>query len=180
MRIYTRGGDDGTTALGNGLRCSKAATRVDAYGDVDELNSAIGVLLAESLPEAASVELTRVQDALFYVGAFLADPAGRHRVPTELLPALWLERWIDQMDADLSPLRNFVLPGGCRAAALAHVARSVCRRAERQVVALCDEGETSASDVLPLLNRLSDALFVCARWLNRQAGVGDVAWQARG
>lgn len=180
MRIYTRGGDDGTTALGNGLRVSKAAQRVDAYGDVDELNSAIGALLAESLPEPAAAELTRVQDALFHVGAFLADPAGRHRVPTELLHALWLERWIDQMDAELSPLRNFVLPGGCRAAALAHVARSVCRRAERQVVALCDGGEASVSDVLPLLNRLSDALFVCARWLNRHAGVGDVAWKARG
>ena len=180
MRIYTRGGDDGSTALGNGLRVSKAARRVDAYGEVDELNSAIGVLLAEPLPEWVATELTRVQDTLFHVGAFLADPGGRHRVPAELLHAVWLERWIDQMDAELPPLRNFVLPAGCRAAALAHLARSICRRAERRVVTLREEGETSVGDVLPLLNRLSDALFVCARWLNLRAGVGDVAWKARG
>jgi cob(I)alamin adenosyltransferase len=180
VKIYTRSGDDGSTALGNGRRVSKATQRVDAYGDVDELNSAVGVLLAERPPEPTATELTRVQDALFHVGAFLADPGGRHRVPAELLHAAWLERWIDQMDAELPALRSFVLPGGSRPAALAHVARSACRRAERQVVALCDEGETSASEVLPLLNRLSDALFVCARWLNRRAGVGDVAWKARG
>ena len=180
VRIYTRSGDDGSTALGNGLRVSKAANRVGAYGEVDELNAAVGVLLAEPLPERAAAELTRVQDVLFHVGALLADPTGRHRVPSELLHPVWLERWIDQMDAELPPLRNFVLPGGCRPAALAHVARAVCRRAERLAVALVEGGETSAADVLPLLNRLSDALFVCARWLNRQAGGGDVVWKARG
>lgn len=180
MRIYTRGGDDGSTALGNGQRVSKAAPRVEAYGEVDELNSAVGVLLAETLPERATAELTRAQDALFHVGAFLADPTGRHRVPAELLQAGWLERWIDQMDAELPPLRHFVLPAGSRAAALAHLARAICRRAERRVVGLREGGDLAAGDVLPLLNRLSDALFVCARWLNLRAGVGDVAWKARG
>jgi cob(I)alamin adenosyltransferase len=180
VRIYTRSGDDGSTALGNGLRVSKAAHRVAAYGEVDELSSAVGVLLAEPLPERAAAELTRTQDVLFHVGALLADPGGRHRVPADLLHPVWLERWIDQMDAELPPLRNFVLPGGCRPAALAHVARAVCRRAEREVVSLCEEGETTAAEVLPLLNRLSDALFVCARWLNHLAGRGDIVWKARG
>ena len=180
MRIYTRGGDDGSTALGSGRRVSKAAQRVVAYGEVDELNSVVGVLLAERLPEPAAAELARVQDALLHVGAFLADPGGRRRVPPELAQPAWLERWIDQMEADLPALRSFVLPGGTRAAALAHLARSVCRRAERQVVALCEQEESPAAEVLPLLNRLSDALFVCARWLNLQGGLADVAWRSRG
>lgn len=179
MRIYTRSGDDGSTALGNGQRVSKAAQRVAAYGDVDELNSALGVLRAEPLPAPAATELAHVQDALFQIGAFLADPSGRHRVPAELLHPVWLERWIDAMDAELPPLRNFVLPAGCRAAAAAHLARSICRRAERGVVALHESGETPVAEVLPLLNRLSDALFVCARWLNLHAGVGDAAWKGR-
>ncbi len=180
MRIYTRSGDDGSTALGNGQRVSKAGERVAAYGDVDELNSAIGVLRVEAIPARAATELAHIQDALFHIGAFLADPSGRHRVPAELLQPLWLERWIDAMDAELPPLRSFVLPAGCRAAALAHVARAVCRRAERAVVGLRDGGESSAGGVLPFLNRLSDALFVCGRWLNQQAGVADVAWKGRG
>jgi cob(I)alamin adenosyltransferase len=180
VRIYTRGGDDGSTALGNGQRISKAADRVAAYGDVDELNSALGVLRAESLPAPAEGELARVQDALFHVGAFLSDPSGRHRVPSEVAHPAWLERWIDAMDAELPPLRSFVLPAGSRPAALAHVARSICRRAERTVVALRDGGEPSVGEILPLINRLSDALFVCARWLNQRAGVADVTWKARG
>jgi cob(I)alamin adenosyltransferase len=180
VKIYTRSGDDGSTALGNGQRVSKAAQRVAAYGDVDELNSALGVLRAEHLPARAEAELAHVQDALFHLGAFLADPTGRHRVPAELAHVVWLERWIDAMDAELPPLRNFVLPAGSRPAALAHAARSICRRAERAVVALRDSGEAAAEEILPLLNRLSDALFVCARWLNLHAGVGDVAWKGRG
>ena len=180
MRIYTRSGDDGSTALANGRRVSKAALRVDAYGQVDELNSAIGVLVAMLAPEPAPAELTRAQDALFHVGAFLADPAGKHHAPADLLHAGWLERWIDQMESELAPLRNFILPGGSRAAAFAHLARAVCRRAERQVVALHEAGETSVDEVLPLLNRLSDALFVCARWLNHRAGATDVVWRPRG
>jgi len=180
VRIYTRSGDDGSTALGNGSRVSKSAERVSAYGDVDELNSALGVLLAEGLPDRAAAELTKVQDALFHVGALLADPGGRHRLPAELAHVVWLERWIDQMEAELQPLRNFVLPGGTRAAALAHLARAVCRRAERRVVALRESHEDSVGEVLPLLNRLSDALFVCARWLNLKGGAADVVWKARG
>ncbi len=180
MKIYTRSGDDGSTALGNGERVSKAAPRVAAYGDIDELNSALGILRAETLPAPAAGELARVQDALFHVGACLADPSGRHRVPAELLHPIWLERWIDAMDGELPPLRSFVLPAGCRAATAAHLARSICRRAERGIVALQQSGEASVAEVLPLLNRLSDALFVCARWLNLKAGVADVAWKGRG
>jgi cob(I)alamin adenosyltransferase len=180
VKIYTRSGDDGSTALGDGHRVSKAAQRVAAYGDVDELNSALGVLRAEPIPARAAAELAHVQDALFHLGAFLADPSGRRRVPAELLQPQWLERWIDAMDAELPPLRNFVLPAGCRAASLAHVARAVCRRAERAVVGLRDSGETTAGEVLPLLNRLSDTLFVCARWLNQHSGFADVAWKGRG
>ena len=179
MRIYTRSGDDGSTALGNGQRVSKAAQRVAAYGEVDELNSMLGVLRAEDLPGRAAIELAHVQDALFHFGAFLADPTGKYRVPHELLHVAWLERWIDAMDAELPSLRNFVLPGGSRPAALAHLARSVCRRTERAVVGLRDAGQTSAAEVIPVLNRLSDALFVCARWLNQQAGIADVAWKGR-
>jgi cob(I)alamin adenosyltransferase len=180
VKIYTRSGDDGSTALGNGQRVSKAGPRVAAYGDVDELNSALGALRAESLPAPAAGELARIQDALFHVGAFLADPSGRHRVPADLLHPVWLERWIDAMEAELQPLRSFILPAGCRAATAAHLARSICRRAERGIVALHESGETAVADVLPLLNRLSDALFVCARWLNLKAGIGDVAWKGRG
>lgn len=180
MRIYTRSGDDGSTALGDGKRVSKAAQRVAVYGDVDELCSALGVLRAESLPAPADAELARVQDALFHVGAFLADPSGRHAVPAAVAHPAGLERWIDAMDAELPPLRSFVLPAGSRPAALAHLARSICRRAERSVVALRDAGDASAGEVLPLINRLSDALFVCARWLNARAGVADVTWKVRG
>ncbi len=180
MRIYTRSGDDGSTALANGTRVSKATLRVDAYGQVDELNSAIGVLVAVMAPQPAPAELGRAQDALFHVGALLADPLGRHRPPADLMHAAWLERWIDQMESELPPLRHFILPGGSRAAAFAHLARAVCRRAERQVAALHEAGENAAGEALPLLNRLSDALFVCARWLNQRAGAVDVVWRPRG
>jgi cob(I)alamin adenosyltransferase len=151
---------------------------VAAYGEVDELNAVIGVLRAEGIPAAASAKLERVQEVLFEVGAYLADPTGASQLSKAASAPGWLERWIDTMGAELSPLRNFVLPAGTRGAALAHHARTVCRRAERQVVALRDGGLDVAA-AIPLLNRLSDALFVLARWLNRDAGVPDVVWQAR-
>ena len=177
MKVYTRTGDDGGTALGNGQRVSKASARVAAYGDVDELNASLGVLAAEELPAEAAVPIREVQAALFEVGAALADPSGRFPVTAVVHDPAWIERWIDELDADLPPLRNFVLPGGARPAALAHAARCVCRRAERSLVGL-DRSE-EIERLLPFLTRLSDALFVLARWLNHRAGVPDVPWRAR-
>ena len=175
MKVYTRTGDDGSTGLGDGSRVSKATLRVGTYGDVDELNAVLGVLRAEELPAEAATELERIQSLLFEVGAFLADPRARVPLPDGVLRPHWTEDWIDSMEAELPPLRNFVLPAGTRASALAHHARTVCRRAERGVVAL-SERDVGAAAVVPLLNRLSDALFVLARWLNRRAGVPDVLW----
>ena len=177
MKVYTRTGDGGTTALGDGRRVSKGSPRVAAYGDVDELNAALAVLLAEGVPDTASEPLSRAQRALFEVGAFLADPARTEVLTESARDPGWLERWIDSMEAELPPLHNFVLPGGIRSASLAHQARTVCRRAERAVVHLRDEGDEAVT-VMPLLNRLSDALFVLARWLNRRADVSDVIWRA--
>ncbi len=178
MKVYTRTGDDGGTALGTGERVSKASARVAAYGDVDELNASLGVLAAEELPSGAAASIRQAQDALFEVGAALADPSGRFHVTSAVSDPAWIERWIDELDSDLPPLRNFVLPGGIRSAALAHAARCVCRRAERSLVGLDRADEVGR--LLPFVNRLSDALFVLARWLNRRAGVADVPWRERG
>lgn len=178
MKIYTRGGDDGTTALADGTRVSKAAPRVSAYGEVDELNASIGVLRAERLGERADDALGQVQAALFEIGAFLARPRGGPALSNVILAPAWIESWIDSMEAELPPLKNFVLPAGSRAAALAHQSRTICRRAERGVVALAGQG-AGADLVLPFLNRLSDALFVLARWLNQRDEVTEVVWRGR-
>jgi cob(I)alamin adenosyltransferase len=178
VKVYTRTGDDGSTGLADGSRVSKASLRVAAYGDVDELNAVVGLMRVEALPQETLPVLERVQALLFEVGAFLADPKGRFAPSEEALRPVWLERWIDTMEAELPALRNFVLPAGSRAAALAHQARTVCRRAERTVVNLRDEG-AGVGAVIPLLNRLSDALFVLARWLNSRNGVPDTLWHAR-
>lgn len=176
MRIYTRTGDDGSTALGDGRRVLKSEGRVAAYGDIDELNSVLGVLAAEQIPGAAARHLARVQASLFEVGAYVAS-SGRHTLPEDVLGPAWVEAWVDEMERALEPLHNFIIPGGHRSAGLAHLARAMCRRAERQVVSL---GEAEgAREAVPFLNRLSDALFVLARWLNLQAGVPDVIWQRR-
>jgi cob(I)alamin adenosyltransferase len=177
VRVYTRTGDDGSTGLSDGSRVSKASVRVAAYGDVDELNAVIGVMRAEALPGEAPEVLEKVQSLLFEVGAFLADPTGRFPLSEDAVRPVWLERWIDTMEGELPALRNFVLPAGSRAAALAHQARTVCRRAERRVVGLRDEG-ASVGVVIPLLNRFADALFVLARFLNRRSGVPDALWHA--
>jgi cob(I)alamin adenosyltransferase len=178
MKIYTRGGDRGATSLADGSRVPKSTLRVSAYGNVDELNAAIGVLRAERLGTRVDRELAVVQSALFEIGAWLADPCGRFTLSPAVLDPIWLEDWIDAMDAKLEPLKSFVLPDGGRPGALAHLARTVCRRAERQVVALATGG-IDASAVLPFLNRLSDALFVLARWLNRRAGKAEGVWRGR-
>ena len=172
-RIYTRTGDRGTTGLADGSRVAKDEPRIEAIGAVDELNSALGVLLAESLPDDARVCLTGVQNDLFDLGGELSVPG--HSIMSEAHVAR-LEKLLDDFNSGLPPLKDFILPGGARAASLAHVARTVCRRAERRVVKLSHR-ERIPPFMLQYLNRLSDLLFVLARQLNRHAGVGDVLWQ---
>ena len=172
-KIVTRTGDAGTTGLGDGSRVAKDAPRIEAIGTVDELNSTLGVLLAENLPEAVSACLIGVQHDLFDLGGELSIPG--HSAVTEA-HVVRLEEAVEAFNADLAPLKEFVLPGGTRAAALAHVGRTICRRAERAVVALA--GREAVSDpVRRYLNRLSDLLFVIARSLNRAAGRPDVLWR---
>ncbi len=172
-KIYTRTGDAGTTGLGDGSRIGKDAPRVAALGDVDELNASVGVLLCEAMPDEVRTLLTGVQHDLFDLGGELSVPGGAFLKPTQ--PGR-LETAIDRFNADLEPLKEFILPAGTRSAALAHQARTVCRRAERSLVALA-QNETVAAASRQYLNRLSDLLFVLARWLNRHAGHADVLWQ---
>ncbi len=172
-RIVTRTGDDGTTGLSSGERVAKDRTRVAALGDVDELNSAIGVVLAEPLPADVRDALLGVQHDLFDLGGELSLPG--HALIGEAHLAR-IDGLVGGFNAGLPPLKEFVLPGGSRAAALAHVARTVCRRAERTLVTLARE-ETLPPLPVQYLNRLSDLLFVLGRVLNRAGGGGDVFWQ---
>jgi len=172
-RIVTRTGDDGSTGLGDGSRVGKDSLRVQALGDVDELNSVVGVLLAEALPEGVSQRLLAVQHDLFDLGSELAVP-GHAALKAEHVEML--EHWVSEMNAELPMLKEFILPGGSRQAALAHQARSVCRRAERSVVGAARESEI-AHEARQYLNRLSDVLFVLARHLNKALAVPDVLWQ---
>jgi len=172
-KIYTRTGDDGTTGLGDGTRVPKDAPRVEAYGTVDELNSQLGVVLAQELPPEVRAALTRVQHELFDLGAELCMP-GYAAVEEGMVTAL--ERDLDAFNAALPPLEEFILPGGGAPAAHCHVARTVCRRAERSVVAVGrTEGVSDAAR--QYLNRLSDLLFVAGRMLNKHAGRTDVQWR---
>ena len=180
MKIYTKTGDRGETGLFGGPRVRKDDPRVEAYGDVDELNAFIGLVRCEPLGERIGPLLAAIQNELFDLGAELASPEpermGTKRVAAEQIARLELA--IDEHEAGLTPLAAFILPGGVRAAALLHVARTVCRRAERRVVALSRQ-ETISYDVIVYLNRLSDLLFVLARAANHAAGCGDVPWQSR-
>lgn len=179
MRIYTRTGDGGETGLFSGKRVGKDDLRVEAYGAVDEVNNYIGLLRAESLPEEVDRTLADIQRDLFTVGADLATPAdGRKADRVARIGAdhvQKLEKAIDELDGQLPPLRHFVLPAGPRAAALAHVARGVARTAERRVVAL-SRVETVTPGVLHYLNRLSDLLFVVARFVTNKMGLRDEPW----
>ena len=172
-KIYTKTGDDGTTGLGDGTRVAKDSARVAAYGTVDELNSTIGVVLAQDIPPALRETLTQIQHDLFDLGGELCIPgfALVHEDDVERH-----ERTLDTFNDDLPPLKDFILPGGGMAAASAHVARTVCRRAEREVVALA-RAESVRPEAIRYLNRLSDLLFVLARVLARASGEGEVLWQ---
>jgi cob(I)alamin adenosyltransferase len=172
-RIVTRTGDKGTTGLGDGSRVAKDDPRIEAIGTVDELNSTVGVILAEPLPDDVRGLLTDGQHDLFDLGGELSIPG--HAAVTDAHVAR-LEEAVERYNERLSMLKEFILPGGTRSAALTHVARTVCRRAERRLVAMGDAGETPPPARV-YLNRLSDLLFVLSRTLNRAAGAPDVLWQ---
>ncbi|MGE5526792.1 MAG: cob(I)yrinic acid a,c-diamide adenosyltransferase [Rhodospirillaceae bacterium] len=172
-KIYTRTGDDGTTGLADGSRVRKDAARLEAMGAVDEVNSHLGVVLCEALPDHVREALLDIQHDLFDLGGELSVPG--HTLLGDRHVAR-LEELIDRYNAELPPLKDFILPGGTRAGALTHVARAACRRAERRLVAL-HAAEPVPEALLRYLNRLSDLLFVLSRALNREAGTGDVLWQ---
>ena len=179
MKIYTKSGDSGLTSLLGASRISKADARVDAYGEVDELNSCLGVVRAFVLDDDLDAILSTVQQTLFAIGATLADPdeaLGRrsHKVTVAEADVTHLEQLIDALDQELPSRRRFVLPGGTASGAFLHRARSICRRAERRVVGLGHEGAPAA--VLKYLNRLSDLLFVIARVVNHRASAAEAQW----
>lgn len=178
MKIYTRTGDAGTTGLSGGARVPKHDQRIATYGDIDELNAFLGICRATGLPPEADAVVSRLQHEMFALGAELASPSGTVSGLELLSDAsiLRLEQEIDRFEQDLPPLRNFILPGGSPAAAALHVARCVCRRAERELVALAQTA-TVRDTALKYLNRASDLLFVAARWCNHVAGVPDTPWQ---
>ena len=182
MKVYTRRGDAGQTDLAGGGRVPKDALRVEAYGAVDELNAALGVAVLDASSDQQSL-FSAIQMSLFEIGSVLATAPGSGSsvlasmgVRDEDVDAL--EEAIDRADGELAPLKNFVLPGGCRAAAALHAARTVCRRAERRCVGL-DREETIEGPTLRYLNRLSDLLFTLARLENARSGDGDVGWHRR-
>ncbi len=173
-KIYTRTGDDGTTGLSDGTRVEKDSLRINAIGSVDELNSLIGLVCSEDIDQESLTLLTEIQHRLFDIGGELSMP-GQAILTTESIA--WLEQELDRMNAGLEPLEDFILPGGCHAAAVCHVARSVCRRAERDVLSLVRKEEETSSIITAYLNRLSDLLFVLSRHLNKLAGCTDIFWQ---
>ena len=172
-KIYTRTGDDGTTGLGDGSRINKDSLRVEAMGDVDELNSVIGIMLTEPVPEHLIGLLTQIQLDLFSVGGEICIPGYVILQQTRIDD---LEEAIDTLNDELAPLKEFILPGGSKASAYCHLARTVCRRAERKLVEL-HRNETVTDISLQYLNRLSDLLFVMCRTMNKEAGVLDVLWK---
>lgn len=178
MKIYTRTGDAGETALFDGTRVSKADPRVDAYGDVDEVNAWLGFVRAAGVPPDLDAELVQIQRDLFAMGALLADPS--HKIADRVEKAVLgeadvtrLEALIDRVEASVPPLRHFILPGGTPTGAALHVARTVCRRAERRIVSLRPAADEL---VVRYMNRLSDLLFVLARGVNHRANAPETQW----
>ena len=183
MKIYTRQGDAGRTKLFGGLEVSKHDPRVAAYGTFDELNAALGVILSlDPDGDLGTADLQRVQEDLFILGSHLAAARPERELERGTIPGLApgriadLEAWIDSLDEELPPLDAFVLPGGCPAGAQLHVARTVCRRAERYVTALVESDTALSTAVIPYINRLSDLLFTLARAVNHRAGRPEARW----
>ncbi|RDE19894.1 cob(I)yrinic acid a,c-diamide adenosyltransferase [Motiliproteus coralliicola] len=175
-KIYTRTGDKGTTGLGDGSRVNKDDARIEAIGDIDELNSLIGLLNCELADEdPLRDQLHEIQQSLFNLGGELSVP-GYALIQAEHIEAL--EQLLDQLNEELPPLKDFILPGGNRPASVCHLARSVCRRAERRLVTLSRDSDTRP-ECQSYLNRLSDLLFVCARWLARRDGGQEILWRHR-
>jgi cob(I)alamin adenosyltransferase len=180
VKIYTKTGDEGTTGLLGNRRVPKDDIRIEAYGTIDELNAVLGLARAQGLGLAADGLVAQLQDELFSVGSALADPDPRGRCfgAIQMDHANRLEKIIDSLELELAPLSNFILPGGTLPAATIHLARTVCRRAERLVVKLARHGEGEVSSALIIyLNRLGDLLFVLARVLNHRANVADIPWK---
>jgi cob(I)alamin adenosyltransferase len=185
MKIYTKTGDEGTTALFGGTRVKKYNLRIDSYGTVDELNAYIGLIKDQNIKDATKDSLLKIQNELFTLGAMLATPpeketlkSGKERLNIPKVNSnsiQFLENEIDTMDSELPQMTHFILPGGHQAVSFCHVARCVCRRAERLCVELND-GEAINSDILKYLNRLSDYLFVLARMLSKQLQVDEIKW----
>ena len=178
MKIYTKTGDAGETGLFAGPRVLKDDPRIEAYGAVDELNAALGLVRSERLPPEVEQTLERVQSDLFAVGAELATPNPEQQgtALTNLAMVTYLERAIDNLEAGLPPLKHFILPAGARGATLVHVARGICRRAERRVVTLMQAASVSPL-IVQYLNRLGDYLFVAARFVNQETGASETIWQ---
>lgn len=180
MKIYTKAGDDGTTGLLGMGRVAKDDPRIAAYGTVDELNATLGIVRASALGGQFDPLVARLQDELFIIGSALADPDPTGRFHLAVGPELAeaIEADIDRLELQLAPLTQFILPGGTLAAAQTHLARTICRRAERMVVALGHRnGQHVPTELVAYLNRLSDLLFVLARAINAEAGVADVPWR---
>jgi len=177
MKIYTKTGDSGETALYGGQRVLKNALRVETYGTVDECNAALGLALTFPIGPEASAIVTRIQGELFELGADLATPIVRGEIVPRMQPeeTARLEAEIDRLEADLPPLRRFILPGGSQSGAALHLARTLCRRAERHLVTLAQHEEINP-EALRYLNRVSDHLFVLARWVNHQAEATETEW----
>lgn len=173
--IATRTGDDGTTGLGDGSRTPKDAPRIAALGDVDELNSVIGLLLTETLPDEVAADLLTIQHDLFDMGAELCIPGHTALADPQIA---YLDSRLAHYNAALPPLKEFILPGGSRASAQCHMVRTICRRAERAVVALA-RVDTVNPPARQYLNRLSDLMFVLARYVNQQQGLTDVYWSSK-
>jgi len=178
MKIYTRKGDQGETSLFGGTRVPKSSARINAYGTVDELNSVIGLAASYKLSEKSSEWIKKVQEDLFVLGADLATPSpSETRIPRIKEEAItFLEETIDEMQEELAPLKNFILPGGSQQGATLHLARTVCRRAERATV-ICRQEEEVSPLAIKYLNRLSDFLFVLARYENKQVGNREETWK---
>lgn len=182
MKIYTKTGDDGSTSVFGGTRVTKNNIRINAYGTIDELNSVIGIALANKISNETKFELEKIQNTLFQIGSELASP---ENVKSDIIKKTsedeikYLESLIDKFDEKLPPLNNFILPGGNKSASYLHLARTICRRAERIIVEL-KENENINNHILVYLNRFSDLLFVLARYENFVTSTPEIVWKTRG